>query len=291
MMLRTALGLIAWWVVVVVPGRAGACVRGELDALAVQWASVVVEARLVEVSERCEIRAVSVKGPKGADGKRGPDVTAVYWYRLYSFEVVSALDGSAKAKHRVEAIRFFGRADDPNVKGTAGARPVAPVAGAAPCGAVTRGAVGKTFVLLLRPEQDFKMGRPPVWPDAKGDLREKEIHDLKAMTVVHAIAAEDMDAARRADLKKLIAHTRAAERKLPEAELKKHVAEIALSADAERVERAEAAVRAVGYRAVGALKSARDKAEASAEGAGRVLGLIAELSPPSIVLEMGNVEE
>ncbi|HSI36093.1 MAG: hypothetical protein ACAI43_14390 [Phycisphaerae bacterium] len=289
MMTRIAVVIVAW--LMLAPSRASACVRAELDALAVQWASAVVEARLVEVSERCEIRAVSVKAPKGADGQRGPDVTAVYWYRLYSFEVVSALDGPAKAKHRVEAIRFFGRVDDPGAgKTTGGARPAAPQAGA-PCGAVTRGAVGKTFVLLLRPEQDFKMGRPPVWPDAKGDLREKEIHDLKGMTVVHAIATEGMDAGRLADLKKLIAQTRAAERNLPEAELKKHVAEIALSVDAERVERAETAVRAVGYRAVGALKSARDKAESSAEGTGRVLGLIAELSPPPISLEMGNVEE
>src|SRR3569623_3488316 len=105
---------------------ARACLREHLDDRGVQWATMVIRAKLVDVSERVEIKAVSVKAPKGPDGKRGPDVTAVYWYRLYSFEVIESLEGPAKPKHRIEAIRFFGRVAAPSPPSSAGARPVAP---------------------------------------------------------------------------------------------------------------------------------------------------------------------
>ena len=284
------------WVVALTTFDAGACLRDVLDEKTVQWSSLIVEGRLVDVSERVELKALSVKPAKGS---KGPEVSAVYWYRLYSFEVVTPLDGSAKAKHRVEAIRFFGRVAEGSagVELAGGARPTVGPVVAAPQGKVgcgvtlTKGAVGKVFYLFLRPEVDLKLEKPPVWADPKADLREKEIHDVKGQAVIHLIPAEKVGAGELSAMKKLIAETRSAEKKVADADLKKLMQTLMNGSDGVAIEEVKASIRKIGWRAMGALKSSRDKGEATAEGMERVLGLIEELSPPRMALEMGLVVE
>ncbi len=270
--------------------RAQACLRAELDARAVQWSTQIIEAKLVEVSERIEIKAISVKVSKelkaANPGARPGDITAVYWYRLYSFEVQSVLEGSAKPKHRIEVIRFFGKVDDPTGAFKAPAFPVSPCTEL-----LTRASIGKSFILLLRPEQDVKMDKPPIWSDPKSDLREKEVHDVRGQWVVHMMAREKADDAAIASLKKLIADTRSAERKRSDPDLKKHVETIVTGKDPAKVEAAAAALRGVGFRAVSRLKSARDAKESTDEIKSRLLPLIAELSPPVMQLQMDAHKE
>src|SRR3954462_3430230 len=87
---------------------AGACVREQIDEKAVQWSSLIAQAKLVEVSERIEMKALALKPKSGEKAGEG-EVSAVYWYRVYSFEVENVIDvtgGSVKPKHRIEVVRF-----------------------------------------------------------------------------------------------------------------------------------------------------------------------------------------
>src|SRR5437667_12781896 len=91
---------------------ARACLRDEIDEKTIQWSNLIVEAKLVEVSERVEMKALAVKPPAGA---KGGDISAVYWLRVYSFEVQKVIDpagGSIKPRHRIEVVRLFGKGDD-----------------------------------------------------------------------------------------------------------------------------------------------------------------------------------
>src|SRR6185503_21029347 len=127
------------------------------------WSSVIVEARLVEVSERIELK--SLVGKVAAEAGGG-EVRAAYWYRLYSFEVEKLLDGNKdaiKPKHRLEVVRIFGK-----VEGAATRATTRQSTHVDHCGAMfNRGAIGKRFVLLLRRESELKIRPPPVWADPK----------------------------------------------------------------------------------------------------------------------------
>ena len=61
---------------------ANACLREEIDEKAIQWSSQIVEARLVQVSERIEMKALAIKGPPGSRGemRRWPS-SARCWLR------------------------------------------------------------------------------------------------------------------------------------------------------------------------------------------------------------------
>src|SRR6476620_8828688 len=103
---------------------AQACERDQVDERAIQWSTQILEAKLVEVSERVQMRALAVKPAAGGTG----EVSAVYWNRVYSFQVdkvIESAGNSVKPKHRVEVVRFFGKVDDPNSA-------AAPAAAAAP---------------------------------------------------------------------------------------------------------------------------------------------------------------
>lgn len=274
-------------------GIASACERDQVDERAIQWSTQILEARLVEVSERVQMRALAVKPPPG--GKE--DVSAVYWDRVYSFEVEKVLESSGnsvKPKHRIEVVRFFGKVDDPNVAlAPASAPATAPAHPADPCVQhLTRGSLGKSFVLLLRPEQDIKMHKPPVWADPKNtDPRDAEVHGLKAYAVIHLIPKEKATDAEMTKLRRTIAETRAAERKVPDAEVKKHVEAIRAATDDAGAEPAIAALTKVGFKAVGAIKSARDKKDTSPPAKERLAKLAIDLSPPPMTILMGEHAE
>src|ERR1700710_853999 len=88
---------------------ASACLRDQIDELAIQWSNQIIQAKLVEVSERIEMKAVAIKSPPGAPSG---EISAVYWYRIYSFEVEKVIESSnnaVKPKYRIEVVRFFGK--------------------------------------------------------------------------------------------------------------------------------------------------------------------------------------
>jgi hypothetical protein len=264
---------------------AGACVRDTVDTTAVQWSSLIAQGKLLEVSERVEMKALALK-PK--TGEKDEEVSAVYWYRIYSFEIEQVLDGgNVKPKHRIEVVRFFGKVDDPHH-----VLPPAPTTAAAaasdPCTRhLTRAAVGQSFVLMLRPEQDIKMNKPPVWNDPKNtDPRDAEVHGGKAYAVIHLFPRAQTPAADLARLRKLIADTRAAEHKFHDPDIKREVQRIVTATSDADAAPAIATLTGWGYKSVANIKSARDKKETPAEAKERLAKLAIDLSPMPLTIQM-----
>ena len=263
--------------------HASACLRETLDEKAVQWSSVIVEARLVEVSERIELKSLVGKIPSEAGGG---EVRAAYWYRLYSFEVERVLDGNKdaiKPRHRLEIVRIFGKVEGATTRATT--RQASHVDH---CGTmINRSAIGKRFVLLLRRESELKIRPPPVWADAKNtDVRDGELHLHKAYAVIRALERPKTTDAQIAELEKLIATTRAAEKKVSDTQIKKLV-----EAFAARTEEAADELKKIGYKSIGAVKSARDKKETPAATKERLAKLAVELSPTPMSIDMNPAND
>jgi len=264
---------------------ARACLRDQIDARAIQWSSQIVEAKLVEVSERIEMKAVIIK-PKA--GTTGSEVSAVYYYRVYSFEVEKVIESagnSMKPKYRFEVLRFFGKIDDANA--------AAVPAVAHPCAdTLSRAAMGHSFVLLLKHEQDVKFEKPPVWNDPKNsDPRDAEVHGTRAYVAVHLMLREKTTDADMAKLRAVLTETRAAEKKVSDAEIKKSVEAIVHAASDAQAEPAMSALRAVGFKAVGHIKSARDRRGIPPGVKDRLAKLAIELSPTPISILVGEHAE
>jgi hypothetical protein len=276
--------LTIFFLVLLYPACVRACLRDQIDERAVQWSSQIVEAKLVEVSERIEMKAVTVK-PKA--GSNAGELTAVYYYRVYSFEVEKVIESAghpAKPKYRIEVLRFFGKVDHPN--STAAAPAAAPPA----CGEqLNRNALGHSFVLLLRHEQDIKMERPPVWTDMKNpDPRDAEVHGTRAYAAIYLMPRDKATEGDIANLRKVIGQTRAAERKVSDQEIHKWIDGIIHAANDKQAEPAIAALRAAGYKAVSHLKSARDRRGTLPAAKERLAKLAIELSPPPLSIIVGE---
>lgn len=262
--------------------RARACLREQIHERAIQWSSQIVEAKLVEVSERIEMKAVIIK-PK--PGTKGSEASAVYYYCVYSFEVEKVIESagnSLKPKYRFEVLRFFGKIDDAN----AAAVPAA----AHPCAdTLSRAALGHSFVLLLKHEQDVKMDKPPVWNHPKNlDPRDAEVHGTRAYVAIHLMLREKTTDAEMAKLRAVLTETRAAEKKVSDAEMRKSIDAIVHAASDAQAESATVALRAVGFKAVGHLKSARDRKGISPVVKERLAKLAIELSPTPIPILVGE---
>jgi hypothetical protein len=261
---------------------ARACLRDQIDTRAIQWSSQIVEAKLVEVSERIEMKAVIIKPKAGISEK---EISAVYYYRVYSFEVEKVIESagnSLKPKYRFEVLRFFGKIDNAN----AAAAPAV----AHPCAdALSRAALGHSFVLLMKHEQDVKFEKPPVWNDLKNlDPRDAEVHGTRAYVAIHLMLREKTTDAEMAKLRAVLTETRAAEKKVSDAEVKKSVEAIVHAANDAQAEPAMAALRAVGFKAVGHIKSARDRRGIAPAVKDRLAKLAIELSPTPISVLVGE---
>jgi hypothetical protein len=280
--------MLVWIVVCLAAPAVRACLRERVDEKAIQWSNRIVEARLVGVSERVEMKAVTLKPPAGT---KSPEISAVYWYRVYSFEVQRVIDAggaSLKPRHRIEVVRFFGKADRPSAVG-----PTSKPSAADHCATrLVRDSVGQTFVLLLRPEQDIKIQKPPVWSDAKNlDPRDGEVHGLRAYAVIHSVPREEATDAWMANLRKVLSETRAAERKVSDNQIKKHVQTIVAAMSDQEAQEAIDALQRVGYKAVGHIKSARDKKETPPDAKDRLARLAIEISPPPLPIDMAPAAE
>jgi len=99
-----------------------ACLRDTADARAIQWSTLIVDAKLTSIGDQAPL-------------------ASPYAYRVYQFQVTQTLDGKAP-DGPVSVIRFF----SPQGSGNS------------VCGMLTPDAVGKSFVLLLHAEADVPMG-------------------------------------------------------------------------------------------------------------------------------------
>jgi hypothetical protein len=269
---------------------ARACLRDQIDERAIQWSSQIVEAKLVEVSERIEMKAVIVK-PRSAT--KGSERSAVYYYRVYSFEVEKVFESAGhalKPEYRFEVLRFFGKID----RGDAPPA-VSPAPAAAPhrCDdQLGRAALGHSFVLLLKHEHGIKMEKPPVWNDAKNtDPRDAEVHATRGYAVIYLMPREKATDADMATLRKTLIETRAAEKKVHDSEMRKSIEAIVHASSDSDAQTPINALRAVGFKAVSHIKSARDRKGVSPAAKERLAKLAIELSPPPIPILVGEHAE
>lgn len=244
----------------------------------IQWSGLIVQARVAAVSERIELRSVAIKASAGQGA-----VSAVYWYRIYSLEIEHVLDGAGvKPEHRVEVIRFFGRVSPAGPPGgEAAGAPSLP----------TRNDVGTSLLLCLIREKELKMQRPPAWNDPTPDPRTGDVKDSKAWHVLWAAPARNFQTTDLVMLGKRIGQQREADKRITDDAIRKLREPFIAAETPEQAASQRAALKAMGYRAVARLKSARDKKETPPPAKKRLDELIDELSPPPITIELGDARE
>jgi hypothetical protein len=232
-------------------GNCTACLRDTLDDRAIQWSSLIVMAKLSAVGK-------TVPLTPSAQPSAG-------MYQVCDFEITACLDGAGKVGNHVSVIRFVADAD--SAKSTE-------------CGQkLTDSQVGKSFLLLLRPEADL------AWDTSGGqaDPRTSQIHDLKAFAIVHLDSADDLGAEGLANAKFAITSTRAAEAQYSPADAKVQVQTLVNAYDDTEEQQAEQAVMDMGPKALPILKDALAKADDS--GKARLEKVIAAVAPPPLSVQ------
>jgi hypothetical protein len=230
---------------------AAGCLRATLDVRAVQWATLIVQAKLVTVGD-----PEAIAGP--ADASTRP---AALGYQVYTFEVSKTLDGKAKAGDQIQVIRFFWNQDGDNTI----------------CGqSLAADQVGKSFLLLLTPEADLRWGASP----DEADPRTASVHAIKAYAVVYLQGSSDLDADGMADFVRLIADTRAATAQYSPADGTLQATTLADAADDTEADQAEHALLEMGPVAVAQEKEVASKA--GDVGKARLEKVIGEVSAPGI---------
>jgi hypothetical protein len=230
--------------------RAAACLRATLDARAVQWSTLIVQAKLSAVGPLKDLSAASTRQSIHA-----------WRYQTYQFEVLFVLDGSGEVGQTVTTVRFIA----PDASGDS-----------SECGqSLTTDQMGKTFVLLLRPEADVP------WSTAADDPRTAQIHDLKAFMVVHLEGADDLGADGLADLKNTISDTRTAESQFNPAQAKIQALALAQAADDTEADQAEHTLLEMGPKALDAIQSVLTTTTTDV-GKARLTRVIKAISPGPI---------
>ena len=242
----------------------GACLRATPDARAIQWSSIIVEAKLTAVDEPVEIARVRQSEP----GKTA--LAHSYWYQLCTFDVTDVLDGrGVRRAQDVKVVRFFGRIDrvDP---------------AAVPCSQhLRKEQVGRPFILLLRPERDLRVAVAPTDP-AVNDIRNDAVRKLGAYAIVNLVPREEMDADEKAALKRLVEEVRAAERAFSAQKARRLAEHVASTAETPESETEANELLAMGPRAIPDMTRAWNTLRGPRSGRDRLQTLIAELTPPPI---------
>jgi hypothetical protein len=187
-------------------------------------------------------------------------------FQLYDFEITAALDGANKPGGTIRIIRFL-------IGANAQKNSV--------CGQqLSSGQIGKSFLLLLRPEADLR------WSDVEKnpDPRTSQVHDLKAFAVVHLEAIDDLGADGLADAKYTISSTRQAEAQFNADDAKVQVQTLIDGADDTEQDQAEHAITEMGPKALPMLKNALSTADDVART--RLQKVIDAVAPPSITTAM-----
>jgi hypothetical protein len=236
-----------------------ACLRDTLDDRAVQWSTLIVVAKLSAVRPPLPLSAPMIK--PGDDVKSA----SIRSLQLYDFEITAVLDGAKKPGDSVSIIRFLNEPD--TQKNSV-------------CGQqLTSAQIGKSFLLLLRPEADLRWSDSPNNPDP----RTTQIHILKAFTVVHLESMDDLGAEGLADAKYTITSTRQAEAQFNADDAKVQVQTLINAADDTEQDQAEHAIEEMGPKALPLLNHALSTADEVAKA--RLQKAIDSVSPPPIIVQ------
>jgi hypothetical protein len=255
-----AAGVIGLLVAIAMP--ASACLRDALDDRAVEWSTLIVQAKLTAVHDPQTIASITTR-PSGAASSAGS-----IQFQTYDFEVTSNIDGQSNPGDSIHVIRFIIDTD---------------TAKSSICGqAFTPRMVGKSFFLLLIPESNLR------WSDReKGpDPRTPELHALNAFMVVHLELASDLGSDGIDDAKYTVTSTRAAEAQFKADDAKIQVQTLVNAQDDTEESQAEHAILEMGPKAIPTLKTFMSQLDE--EGQARVQKVIRQLSPPSI---LGSIHE
>lgn len=247
---------------------ASACLRDAPDARAIQWSSVIVEAKLTAVDEPVELARVKQAEP----GK--PELVHEYSYQLFTFDVTDVLDGRVRRGQDVKVVVFTGRMRQPDPDRLRCARHL------------RREQVGRSFILLLRPQRDLRVRVATLEP-AVSDFRTEALHELNAYAIVSLVPREEMDPDEKAALRQLVGDTRKAERAYS-ARKARRAAERVASTDEVPESQAEAEeLLAMGPRAIPEMTRVWNNLRGPRSGRDRLQTLIAELTPPPIPVAVG----
>jgi hypothetical protein len=195
-----------------------------------------------------------------------PAVNSAGSFQLYEFEVTAVLDGKKTPGKTLSIIRFL---TEPDAQKNS------------VCGQqLTAAQIGKSFLLLLRPESDLR------WSDTANapDPRTAHLHKLKAFTVVHLESTDDLGAEGLADAKYTISSTRQAEAQFNADDAKVQVQTLINAADDTEQDQAEHAILEMGPKALPTLKQLLSGADDVARV--RLQKVIDALSPPAITAAM-----
>jgi len=253
--------IVAWILVLAVVSRpSAACLRDTLDDRAVQWSNLIVVAKLSAIRSPLPLTSPTTQL---ADSLKLSPIKSL---QLYDFEITAVLDGAKRPGDTVSIIRFLTEPD--TQKNSV-------------CGQqLTSSQIGKSFLLLLRPETDLRWSDTPNQPDP----RTAQVHELKAFAVVHLESMDDLGAEGLADAKYTISSTRQAEAQFNADDAKVQVQTLMSAADDTEQDQAEHAILEMGPKALPALNHAL--ATADDVGKTRLQKIADAISPPTITAAM-----
>lgn len=228
----------------------GACLRDTLDDRAVQWSSEIVLAKLAAMGDAKPMDSAAANSN--------------IQYQTYDFEITERYDGPGKIGDKVRVIRFIDGADTQK---------------SSICGQTfTSSQVGKSFLLLLRPEADLR------WSDGGADPRTPEVHALKAFVVVHLESAHDLGSDGLEDAKYTISSARAAEAQFKAEDARLQAQTMISAADDTEESQAEHALMEMGFKVAPILQEAMSQADGSSRA--RLQRILRAVSPPTLSASM-----
>lgn len=189
---------------------ARACMRGQLDDRAIQWASLIVEAKLTKIDNAHPLPTT----------QPGPAVKQV----VYHFQVQSMFDGIGGVGDEIKVVRFVGQASE------------SPTSCAV---SLNKSSVGKSMILTLRKADEVTLPKNASVETAKGTF-----------VLVHIADAKDYDANDRADLKRQIAEVRKSESAVDDKQIAQQVHAAAFAEDDTEANEAEDAIKQIGTKAI-----------------------------------------
>jgi hypothetical protein len=247
---RPLISLLVLLCCVTVVLRARACLVANIDKRAVQWSTLIVQAKLTSLGDKTDIPGAdpTTKRPSGR-----PNAVA---YRIVSFEITDVVDGVAVPGDVVKAVVLIGGKPGDGI-----------------CPAFLPESVGKKYILLLRPFEQTGLDVPDNTSLTVGP---------GAMVIVSQIGEADMNSETMNDLKAFVTKTRATA-PINNDQLAAQVDTVATAHDGTEAAEAEKAITEIGPDAVPMLE-ARIKTADDA-GRTRLRHLISDLSAPALSAE------
>lgn len=243
------------------PAISSACLRPQIDERAVQWSTAIIEAKLVSIGQKTPLGKLQER--QGALGALGV-ATTTYAYRTYDFEVTRSIDGPYKKGEHVPVLRMWMTVENPP----------------AICSEhLVKAAVGKEFLLLLRPLSQFDL----ILPNA---IHKPQVSG--GMVVVH-LEPRDDKAAGQADLGTTIVEARGDEKQATPKRVQAQIAAAVSAPDDEKAKPAMEALSRMGPKIISDLRQAANKA--TGQGQFRLQQLLAELTPPDPVMKSTEEED